>query len=186
MHHSHWCQVAASALLCHQESQLLLSWSSWWLLTESVMWALTLSKTSNPFFFCGKKSSQSLNMVFCQPVLHEAFYQPPFLVDFNHNFFWEFETPRWSTSKMFNFHFASYYFGFPVFKNIFKFGPPAFLSLESYCWLYAIRQFFTLLSPTSHHRFIDANLHAAAPFTSVDPILLERCIKCIFSVGFHF
>lgn len=55
---------------------------------------------------------------------------------------------------------------YPVFKNVFKFGRPAFFSSESFYCLFAIRQFFALLSPTSHHQLI-RSLRAAVLFPSV-------------------
>ena len=48
----------------------------------------------------------------------------------------------------------------PVFQDIFKYRPPAFMSSESFSRLLALHELFPLPPPTSHHRFIDAKLAA--------------------------
>lgn len=74
------------------------------------------------------------------------------------------KTPRWPTSKIFNFHFGSNCFSLqsdlhcniaakfslsvhPAFVKVFMVGLSAMITCESFCCLLALPQFFTLASP---------------------------------------
>lgn len=82
------------------------------------------------------------------------------------------KTPRWPTSKIFNFHFGSNCFSLqsdlhcniaanfslsvhPAFVKVFMVGLSAMITCESFCLL-ALTQFFTLASPLAPHRLIYA------------------------------
>ena len=63
------------------------------------------------------------------------------------------------------------------------FGPSAFLPSESFCCLFALSQFLTLLFPTSYHRLIKAKLPCSSSISfsnsQIDRLQLESCIICI-------
>ena len=53
----------------------------------------------------------------------------------------------------------------PSLQEVFKLGPSAFITSEIFCHLFAV---FTLPSPTSHHRFIDAKLMCSSSISFFD------------------